>query len=148
MKLHHFLLVIHLIAATVWVGGHLILSFGLLPKALKQKEPDIIIDFEKKYEPVGIPALVLLIITGIWMAYDFGVPIQQWFSFSGSIETVISTKLLLLFLTFGFALHARFVVLPKLNKDHLKHMAFHIVAVTVIGVAMLILGSAVRYGGI
>lgn len=148
MKLHHILLVIHLIAASVWVGGHLVLSIGLLPKALKQKDPNIIIDFERKYEPVGMPALVLLIITGVWMAYDYGVPIHQWFSFSGSIETVISTKLLLLFLTFGFALHAQLDVIPNLNKDNLKEMAFHIVTVTVIGVTMLVLGSSVRYGGI
>lgn len=147
MKLHHFLLLIHLLSAAIWVGGHLILCIRFLPEALRKKEPRIISDFEKRYEPIGMPALFLLIITGIWMAYDFGVPIQKWLSFSGNIERVVSTKLLLLLLTFAFAIHAQLSVIPKLDKNNLKKMAFHIIAVTLIGITMLVLGSTVRYGG-
>ena len=148
MKLHHLLLILHLICATIWVGGHLILSIRFLPKALKKKDPNIIIDFEKEYGAIGMPALVILIITGIWMAYDFGVPIKEWFSFSSNIEKVVSTKLTLLFITFAFALNAQLNVIPELNKKNMKLMAFHIISVTIIGIIMLILGSTVRYGGL
>lgn len=148
MKLHHFLLLIHLLAAAIWVGGHLILCIRFLPEALRKNEPRIIADFEKRYEPIGMPALFLLIITGIWMAYDFGVPFQKWFSFSGNIESVVSIKLLLLLLTFAFAIHAQLRVIPNLDKSNIKEMAFHIIAVTLIGMAMLFLGSTIRYGGL
>ncbi|HSD14935.1 MAG TPA: CopD family protein [Flavobacterium sp.] len=147
---HHFLLIIHLICAAIWVGGHVLLVFAYLPKALKEKNQQIILDYEKKYEPVGMPALALLVITGIMMAYKYGVGIESWFHFSTPIEKVISIKLALLFVTVLFALSAQFRVIPKLknNNNKLPEMCLHIVSVTLIGVIMLIMGSFVRFGGI
>lgn len=147
---HHLLLIVHLLCASIWVGGHLLLVFGHLSKALKEKNQNIILDYERKYEPVGMTALVLLVITGIMMAYKYGVSIEYWFQFSTPIEKVVSTKLLLLLLTVIFALSAQFRVLPKLknNADKLPEMAFHILSVTFIGVMMLVLGSFVRFGGL
>jgi putative copper export protein len=146
---HHLLLIIHLLSATIWVGGHLLLVFGHLPQALKDKNQNIILDYEKKYEPVGMTALVLLVVTGILMAYKYGVSIEYWFHFATPIEKVVSTKLLLLLLTVLFALSAQFRVLPKLknNPDKLPEMTFHILSVTLIGVLMLIFGSFIRFGG-
>ncbi|OXB11294.1 copper resistance protein CopD [Flavobacterium plurextorum] len=148
MKLHHFLLIIHLISATIWVGGHLVLSIRYLPSALKQKDPSIILNYEKKFEALGMSSLLLLIITGIMMAYDFGVSFDSWFSFSSGIEKVVSVKLLLLLFTFLLALIAQFSVIPNLSKHNINKMAVLIISVSLIGVTMLILGSSVRYGGI
>ena len=147
MNSHHILLVLHLLAAAIWVGGHLVLSIGFLPEALRKKEPQIILNFESKFGKIGLPALATLIITGIWMAYDFNVTISTWFSFSSPIESVVSTKLILLLLTFILALNANLRVFPKLSSKNLNVMAFHIIAVTTIGILMLILGSTIRYGG-
>jgi len=148
MTLHHILLIIPLIAATIWIGGHLTLSIVFLPVALRKKEPLIILNFEKKFEPLGISSLIALIITGIWMAYDFGITYQSWFYFSGSLEKVVSIKLVLLMLTFVLALYTQIYVIPNLNKYNLNKIAFSIISVTVIGLSMLILGSTIRYGGI
>jgi len=147
---HHLLLIIHLFSATIWVGGHLLLCFLYLPQALKEKDPKIILNYERKYEPVGMTALALLVITGILMAYKYGITIEYWFQFSTPIEKVVSSKLALLLITVAFALSAQFRVLPKLKTDSgkLPEMTFHIVSVTVIGVLMLILGSFVRFGGL
>ncbi|HEX8014696.1 MAG TPA: CopD family protein [Flavobacterium sp.] len=147
---HHLLLIIHLLSAAIWVGGHLLLAFGYLPQALKEKNQNIILNYERKYEPVGMTSLVLLIITGILMAYRYGVGIEYWFQFETPIEKVVSTKLALLLLTVLFALSAQFRVLPKLkiSADKLPEMTFHIVSVTIIGVLMLIFGSFVRFGGL
>lgn len=148
MTLHHILLIIHLIAATIWIGGHLTLSIVFLPVALRKKEPLIILNFEKKFEPLGISSLITLIITGIWMAYDFGITYQSWFYFSGSLEKVVSIKLVLLMLTFVLALYTQIYVIPNLNKYNLNKIVFSIISVTAIGLSMLILGSTIRYGGI
>lgn len=148
MGLHHVTLIFHLLAAAIWVGGHLLLSVCYLPAALKKKDPHIILDFEKKFETLGMSALVVLIITGIWMAYDFGVTFETWFSFSGGFEKVISIKLILLFLTFFCAVCAQFYIIPNLNETNIKKIAVIILSVTSIGITMLILGSTLRYGGI
>lgn len=144
---HQITLIIHLLAATIWVGGHLILCFRYLPKALKKKDSQVIREFEKQYEPLGIPALILLIITGILMAYDYNATISTWFSFSNDIEKVVSIKLLLLFSTLILAIHARFFLIPKLNTSNLLFMSLHIIILSSIAVAMLVFGSLVRIGG-
>ncbi len=149
--MHHLLLIIHLIAATIWVGGHLVLAIGYMPRALKYKDFSYIGNFEKKYEPIGMPSLLLLVITGISMAYDYDAGLKSWFSFSNSIETVVSLKLSCLLLSVCFAISAQTRVLPKLRKGNiskLPEMAVHITSVTLLGVTMVILGSFVRYGGI
>lgn len=144
----HLLLILHLIGAAIWVGGHLVLAIGILPEVLKKKSPEILLNFERKYEKIGMPALIVMVITGIWMAYQFGQGVQTWFHFSNPIETVISLKLILLITTVLFAISANVFVLPKLSPKNLPLMAFHIISVTTIGVALLVLGSFVRYGGI
>lgn len=147
---HHLLLIIHLLAATIWVGGHLYIAIRILPKTLKSKDCTELLAMEKSYEPLGMSALALLIITGIWMTLQFGISLDQWFSFSDPIEKVTSTKLLLLSSTLMLAISAQTRVIPKLksNPKKLVEMAVHIIAVTLIGVTMLVLGSFVRYGGI
>ena len=49
---HHLLLIFHLLGAAIWVGGHLILAIGILPEVLKKKDPEILLNFEKKYEKI------------------------------------------------------------------------------------------------
>ncbi len=147
---HHLLLIIHLICATVWVGGHLYLSFCILPAVLRKNNPRPLLVFEKNYAPLGMTALVLLVITGIGMTLEFGIKPKDWFSFSSPIEKVTSTKLLLLFSTVLFALSAQLRIIPKLrtHPGKLWEMAVHVICVTLIGIAMLVLGSFVRYGGL
>ena len=149
MDRHHILLIIHLISATIWVGGHLILLLGFLPKALKHKNFDFISRFEKTYEPIGMPSLLLLVVTGIWMAYDLNAPLPSWFSFATGIETVVSLKIIGLLTSICFAISAQTRVLPKLAKGQIKklpEMAVHILCVTLIAVTLLILGSTIRNG--
>jgi len=145
---HHILLIVHLLAATIWVGGHLFLSIRFLPEAIKTKEVSIIKNFKDKFEPIGMPALIISILTGIAMAYDYDVTFTEWFSFSNGIEKVVSLKLILLFITITLAMNAQLFLFPKLTSKNLPKAALQIILVTLIGVTMLILGSLVRIGGI
>ena len=71
--LHQLLLMIHLLAATVWVGGHLILLLIYVPKARKTNSLDGISFFRKNFEILGMPSLILLLLTGVLLAYDYDV---------------------------------------------------------------------------
>lgn len=148
MNLHHILLIIHLVCATIWVGGHLFLVIRVLPKALSEKDVVGLKSFKDKFEPLGTPSLILLLVTGVWMAYNYNITWSDWFSFSNPIERVISVKLILLLLTAVLAVFADRVIFPKLNSNNIKLAAIPMFLVTLIGVVMLILGSFVRYGGI
>lgn len=148
--MNHPLLIIHLLSATIWVGGHLFIAIRILPEALQQKKVDRLLYFEKKYEFLGIPALLLLVITGIWMATLYGINVSDWFSFRSPIERVVSFKLLLLLCTITVAVRVKVFIIPDLaQKPHkLLEMAVYIIVVTLAGVAMLVLGSFVRFGGL
>lgn len=139
-----WLILLHVIGASVWAGGHLILSFCFLPKALKELNPEIILDFEKHYEHIGLPALLIQVVTGIWMALIY-VPLKEWGSFATAHHVYLWTKLGLLLVTLMLAIHARFFILPKLSVEKLPLLAFHIVLVTVLAVSFIIVGLSFRF---
>ena len=141
--MNKFLIILHVLAATVWVGGHLVLAIGILPAVLKNKDVDLLLGFETKYERVGMPALLVLVATGIYMAISY-LPIGQWFDFRNDLSRHISIKIILLGMTIAFALNARFRVIPNLTTDSLKLMAFHIISVTIFAILFLVTGLSFR----
>ena len=119
-----------------------------LPQAINVNEPDIVKSFEKKFEPLGLPALLLQIITGILLAYHYNVRIENWFSFSNGIEIVVSIKLMLLLSTLVLAVHARIFIIPKLSSRNLTQLGIHILLINIIAIAMLVMGTFIRKGGL
>lgn len=140
------LLALHLIAATIWTGGHLVLSLVLLPKILRDKSVPSLLNFEQGFEKIGLPALVIQVITGLMLAYRLLPDVSAWFDWTQPVSLGISIKVGLLTLTLLLALDARFRVLPKLSKENLMDMALHIVAVTVISVLFVLAGVSFRVG--
>ena len=145
---HQIILIIHLLAATVWVGGHLILLLIYVPKAKKSNSLAGISFFRKNFESIGMPALILLLITGVLLAYDYDVSIDKWFQFKGGIERIVSLKLLLFITTITLAISATKFIFPKLKNEPKPILYVFIFLVTSIAVALLVLGSLIRVGGI
>jgi putative copper export protein len=139
-----WLILLHVLGATIWVGGHLILSIGFLPKALREKNPRVITEFEKSFEKIGLPALLTQAITGIWMALIY-VPFRYWANFDTPHHVYLWTKLGLLAGTLLLAIHARFFILPSLTDQKLPQLGFHIVLVTVLAVFFVITGLSFRF---
>ncbi len=100
--------------------------------------------FEMNYEKIGMPALVIQVITGFYLVYNLIPDISKWFSFSDFTTTRIGIKLSLLIVTVMFALSAKFFVIPNLSKKTLPIMAFHIISVTIIGIMFVIIGSSFK----
>lgn len=148
MILYRILIVLHILGATVWVGGHLVLSLTVLPRALRASDPAIIRDFEDGYERIGIPALVIQVLTGLWLAYHWAPDVVSWIRPANLQAWLIAAKLGLLAVTVALAAHARLRIIPSLDRDNLPALATHIVAVTTIGVVMVALGVAIRTGGL
>ena len=60
----------------------------------------------------------------------------------------IGTKLLLLGLTVALALHARLRLIPRLDTSNLGLLAAHILIVTALAVALVIVGVDFRTGAL
>jgi len=135
---------IHIVAATIWTGGHLILSLTFLPKALAQNDFRIIETFESKYERIGIPSLLILVASGIYLATIYTD--NFWaFDFSIHFNKHIYIKLILLICTIALAIHARFFLIPK---RALKPLSYHIILVTIVSVLFVFVGFSARTGGL
>jgi putative copper export protein len=141
-------LVLHILGATVWTGGHLVLSLTVLPRALRQRDPDVIRSFEAGYERIGLPALAIQVVTGLWLAHRLLPRLSDWVSFTTVASTHIGLKLLLLLLTVVLAVHARLRLIPRLTERTLPMLAWHVIAVTVVAVLFVLVGVGFRTGGV
>lgn len=141
-------LFLHVLAATIWTGGHLVLSLTVLPRALRERDPEMIRRFEEAYERVGIPALLVQVVTGLWLAHRLVPAVGQWFTLDTATGTLVSIKLVLLLTTLVLALHARFRLIPTLSERTLPALAWHIATVTAVSVLFVFVGVAFRTGGL
>ncbi len=133
-------LLLHLLGAAIWTGGHLVLALTVLPRALHRREPGIVLSFEEGFERLALPALFLQILSGLFLLHG-RLPVTRWLAFGSPEETLAGVKLLALALTLGLALHARFRVLPGAGETRLRSMAWHIAAVTLLSVLLLVAGG-------
>lgn len=144
--MYGLLLTLHLLAATIWTGGHIVLSVVVLPRVLKERSASRLLEFESVYEKIGMPALIIQIITGLLLAHRMLPDVSLWFDMSIPVAQGITAKLTLLALTFLFAIDARFRVIPKLSSDNLNDMAWHIIPVTLFSILFVIVGASFRTG--
>lgn len=147
MTTHVWLVMLHVLGATIWTGGHLVLATSVLPRALASRDVAELQRFEGGFERIGIPALVVQIVTGVWLASDF-VPVGQWLDVGSSMSRAVLIKLGLLTLTALLAMDARLRIIPKLTPARLGSLAFHIIPVTVVSVLFVVMGVLFRAGGL
>ena len=93
-------LFLHVLAATVWVGGQLTLT-ALVP-VLRRLGADIPRAAARRFNQVAWPAFAVLVITGIWNIIAVRSQVN------GSYETTLVVKLIAVALSgISAALHAR-----------------------------------------
>lgn len=151
-----WLLFLHLIGASVWVGGHLYLALRIVPIAIREQNSQILLDFEAGFEKLGMSALMIQVLTGIKMANSLlpnwvlllqhGVenPLRQ-------VSILLTMKLCWLFLTVLTAISAQVIAVPRVKREpnsaKARHFFVgHILTVTVLSVAFLVTGVLFRTG--
>ena len=140
------LLAIHLLCATIWTGGHIVLSAVILPGVLRERSTQKLLSFESAYEKVAMPALIIQVVTGLILAYHLVPDVSLWFDVSNPLSKGILAKLTLLALTLIFAIDARLRVIPHLSEDNLIDMALHIIPVTIFSILLVVIGVSFRTG--
>lgn len=139
-------LLLHIVGATVWTGGHLVLAVCILPTVLRERSPGRLLAFEQAYERLGMAALVVQVVTGLWLAYRLLPDVGLWVDTDNPLARGILAKLLLLALTVMVALDARLRVIPRLDERRLVDMAWHIAAITILSLSFVAAGVAFRMG--
>ena len=144
--MHRYVLLLHILAASVWVGGHLFLALRLLPEIVRTRSAALLLDFERRYEPLGMTALAVQVVSGLWLAARL-VPPSMWLRTDIPASRMLMLKFGALALTILFALDARFRVLPKIDDQRVTSMVPHISAVTLLGIVFVVAGVGIRTGG-
>lgn len=145
--MYQTLLVLHVLGAAVWTGGHLVLTLGFLPGAVRTRDVTALQAFEARFERIGIPALVIQVVTGIELARRY-LPASEWLTFDGLLSRHVGAKLVLLGLTVGLALHARLRLIPRLDGSNVKALAVHVVLITLVSIGFVVVGIGFRTGGV
>ena len=83
-------LIVHVLAATIWTGGHLVLALAILPGALRERSPAIIEAFERPFEKVGLPALLLQVASGLYLATRLAPAPASWLAFDTPVTRAIA----------------------------------------------------------
>ncbi|RUO76471.1 CopD family protein [Pseudidiomarina taiwanensis] len=144
--MYGYLILAHILGATVWTGGHIVLALAVLPRVLKEKSPQRLLEFESAFERIGKPAMLIQIVTGLLLAHRLLPDISLWLDWSNPISRVIAIKFILLTLTILLAVDAKLRVLPKLSQQNLWDMALHIIAVTLLSIIFVIVGVSFKTG--
>ena len=128
MSVFPLLVIVHALAATVWTGGHLVLDLGVLPRALQAQSAGQIRAFEEVFEPLGLTALAIQVLTGLWMGWIDLPGFQGLFDPANPIGMLVGMKLLLLAGTAA--------------------LAWHIRGITALAIAFVVVGGLIRQGGL
>ena len=144
--MYSYVFLLHVLAATVWTGGHLVLSTTVLPRALRAQDPRILLDFESGFERIGMPALLVQVVSGLWLAHTVVPDWQTWFVGGTTPARLVGFKLLLLTLTVALAVDARLRLIPRLNAKSLPAMARRVYLVTMASVLFVVVGVSFRGG--
>lgn len=140
------LLLLHVLGATVWTGGHLVFALSVLPRALRTRDVGAVHAFEAAYERLGIGALLLQVATGIAIAWRYLPDVADWLVDPSPVARLVRTKLALLTATLALAAHVRLRVLPRLRASTLPLLYAHVLAVTAVAVGFVVAGVGLRLG--
>jgi putative copper export protein len=89
---------IHVLAATVWVGGQLVL--GALVPVLKKLDPGAPAAAARKFAQVAWPAFIVLVLSGVWNLLTIESPSTEY-------SVTLGVKLMLVTISgLGAALHS------------------------------------------
>ena len=144
--MYKYVLVIHILAATLWTGGHLVLALAFLPRIVRERSVEGLLAFESAYEKWGMAALIIQVLSGLWLAHVRLPDIATWFAGDSFVARLILLKLTLLGLTLAVAMDARLRVIPRLSAQTLPAMALRVRLITALGVAFVIVGTTFRTG--
>ncbi|MFM7696862.1 MAG: CopD family protein, partial [Vulcanococcus sp.] len=124
----------------------LVLDLGVLPRALRAQSAAPIRSFEEAFEPLGLAALAIQVVSGLWMAAIDLPGFHGLLRWTNPIGVLVGSKLLLLAATVALALHARLRLIPQLSDYTLGPLAWHIRGITALAIAFVVVGALIRLG--
>lgn len=140
------LITLHILGASIWIGGMLILALGVLPKAKKTNDATLIKNFESSFHILGMIALTVQLLTGFRMAMIYAGSMGNLFDFDNHAAVLFIWKLVLILITMGVFVVFKKKTLSKLTNENISSASSMIWILTLLAIALLILGLGFSRG--
>lgn len=140
------LVILHILGASIWIGGMLIMALGVLPKAKKAKNASLIKDYEGSFHILGMIALTLQFLTGFRLAMIYADGMKGLFDFSNHVAVLFIWKLVLILLTIGLFVVFKKKTLANLTDDNISGASNMIWNLTIFAIALMVLGLGFSRG--
>lgn len=146
LNIYGALVVLHLLAACVWLGGHVVLAYLVSPNALDGRNPDTVYRIQSLYDKIGMPSLVLQVLTGFVLAYLHTPDLAAWVAFESPMGRLIALKLVLQLVVLGLALDLRIRLFARVGSAGLGSLRLHVFVISFVSAALVFLGASFRIG--
>lgn len=146
--LHATMVILHLLGASVWIGGHIVLLTMVLPAASHEHRVEPLSRFERGLGRLGLAALVVQLVTGLWLAHTW---LGSWgaiFESPTPRSHLILSKLVVLALLVAVVGYRYHKLLPALRPDRMGLYTLLTVLATALACVLLVLGVGIRLGGL
>jgi putative copper export protein len=150
VTLHSILLFFHLLGASIWFGGHVVLSFVVLPRARRREDPQALLSMLQGYWGLGLAALAVQAMTGPMLALRWVPRMSDWFRWQNSTQDHIASKVILLPVLLILTLLVRRKLWPRLAAGEtaaFKSAAKWLHTLTFISFLMLLTGLSLHTFG-
>lgn len=140
------LVILHILGASIWIGGMLIMALGVLPKAKKTNDALLLKNFEGSFHLLGMIALTLQFLTGFRLAMIYAGGMKGLFDFSNHAAVLFMWKLVLILVTMGLFVVFKKKTLSNLDPTNVSSASAMIWMLTLLALGLMILGLGFSRG--
>jgi putative copper export protein len=145
---YKILVMAHILGAALWIGGRAVLVGVVIPRAKRTGDIERLQEFEKGIGRIGLAALVVQLVTGLWLTTHWLGGLGALLRPTNPIAHMALTKIALLVALVGLAGYAHHRMLPRLEPRGLGAFTVHAWVVATLSVLLLVLGVGIRTGGL
>lgn len=140
------LVILHILGASIWIGGMLIMALGALPKAKKTSDASLLKNYEGSFHILGMIALTIQFLTGFRLAMIYAGGMKGLFDFSNHAAVLFMWKLVLILVTMGLFVVFKKKTLSKLDSTNVSSASAMIWMLTLLALGLMILGLGFSRG--
>jgi uncharacterized membrane protein len=146
--LYKILVILHILGAAILVGTNLVMMLSVIPKAKKANDVGVIRGYLGGVGQMGVHALAVQFITGLWLASPQFKGISAAFEMKEVFATHVVAKVVIMIVITALIIVLRRKIAPNLTMDNLGGFTATVGLVTLLGIAMVALGVGLRTGGL
>ncbi|MEZ6172046.1 MAG: hypothetical protein R3B58_03630 [Phycisphaerales bacterium] len=117
---YKLMVITHLMGSALWIGGHMVLLFAIIPYAFRTRSTDAVVQFERQFGPIGLAALGIQVVSGLWLAHHWIGSFSKIIAEPTMHTRMIAAKMVVLILTICVAAFTQHRVVSRLSEKNLQ----------------------------